>query len=190
MKKSIGWASALLSLVTTIYTIWYMHFGIPWRNSGALSKIGLQHHILFAIWGVMTFLSLALGITIAYRKTTKTKAYIPMLAISGIGMLLTITNDFDFNKKVQYFFHCGGSLTFSAIMGITIFLLYLLNYKKDKLSKAFTYISGGILVIDLVCLLIFKETGLIEALPIFAGYILLGITNLRSRSYELTGQTK
>lgn len=162
-----------------------MHYGIPWKNSGALSKIGLQHHILFTIWGVMTFISLAFGITIAYRKATKTKAYIPMLAISGIGMLLTIINDFDFDKKVQYFLHCGGSLTFSTLMGITIFLLYLLNYRKNKLSKAFTYISGGILVTDLVCLLIFKETGLIEALPIFAGYILLGITNIRRINYEL-----
>ena len=96
------------------------------------------------------------------------------------------TNDFDFDKKAEYYLHCAGSLTFSAITGITIFLLFLLNYKRNSLFKAFTYITAGVLIIDFVCLLIFKETGLIEALPIFAGYILLATVNLRREKIELT----
>lgn len=183
MKKTL---SCILSAVATVYTIWYMHFGVPYENSGALSKIGLEHHILFAIWGVLTFSALAFAITLAYKRYLKTKVYIPLLAISGVGMILTLTNDFDFDKKVQYFLHCGGSLTFSAVTGITIFLFFLLNYKKDVLFKIFTYITAAILIADLICLLIFKETGLIEALPIFAGYLLLGTVNLRREKVELT----
>lgn len=183
MKRTI---SCVLSAIATAYTIWYMHFGTPYKNSGALSKIGLEHHGLFAIWGILTFVALALAITLAYQKYLKTKAYIPLLAISGIGMILTLTNDFDYDNKVQYFLHCGGSLTFSAVTGITIFLLFLLNYKKGKIFKFFTYITATILIADLICLLIFKETGLIEALPIFSGYLLLGIVNLRREKVELT----
>ena len=183
MKKTL---SCILSAVATVYTIWYMHYGVPYENSGALSKIGLEHRILFAIWGVLTFSALAFAITLAYKKYLNTKVYIPLLAISGVGMILTLTNDFDFDKKVQYFLHCGGSLTFSAVTGITIFLLFFLNYKKDVLFKIFTYITAAVLIADLICLLIFKETGLIEALPIFAGYLLLDTVNFRREKVELT----
>ncbi|MGN0528277.1 MAG: hypothetical protein ACI4IE_04015, partial [Eubacterium sp.] len=82
--------------------------------------------------------------------------------------------------------HCIGSLTFSAVSGITVFLLFLLNFKKSFMFKVFTCITGVILVVDLICLFIFKETGLIEALPIFAGYIMLMITNFRREKIEIT----
>ena len=182
MKRTI---SCVLSAIATAYTIWYMHFGTPYKNSGALSKIGFEHHGLLPS-PIPSQIPLAMAITLAYQKYLKTKAYIPLLAISGIGMILTLTNDFDYDNKVQYFLHCTGSLTFSAVTGITIFLLFLLNYKKGRIFKIFTYITVIILIADLICLLIFKETGLIEALPIFAGYLLLGIVNLRREKVELT----
>ncbi|MGN0528838.1 MAG: hypothetical protein ACI4IE_06860, partial [Eubacterium sp.] len=81
MNKILPFTSALLSLITAAYTIWYMHFDNPVKNSGALSKIGLEHHSLFVIWGILTYLSLSLALIIAYRKFTETKAYIPLLCI-------------------------------------------------------------------------------------------------------------
>lgn len=189
MKSKYSIFSTLFMLATTIYTIWYMQFGNPVENSGALSKIGLTHPIYFAIWGVMTYTSLASGIIIGYKKYCKTKVYIPLLIITGIGMVLTLTCDFDFDKKVQYFLHCGGSLTFSVLTGITIFTLFLLNYNKNILFKIFTYFTAAILVVDLALLFVYKETGLIEALPIFAGYLLLSIVNLRREKIEATRQT-
>lgn len=181
MKKIV---STGLSLISFIYTIWYMSYSNPIYNRGALSKIGLVHHNEFVIWGVLTFLALSFNIIIAYKEKTKTKIYIPLLIISGIGMGLTLAFDFDYYKVPDYYFHCAGSLAFSVIMGVTIFVLFALLYKKDKLYKTFTYITGTILIIDLICLLIFKETGLIEAIPIFAGYLLLGITNVRRDKVE------
>ena len=74
---------------------------------------------------------------------------------------------------------------FSAVTGITVFLLFLICFKKGVMFKAFTVASGMILIGDLVCLLIFKETGLIEALPIFAGYIMLSAVNLRREKIEI-----
>lgn len=181
-KKEI--ISLILYCVSTVYTIWYMHFAPPYKNAGALSKIGLEHPVYFAIWGLLTYIALSFGLTLAYKKNTKTKAYIPLLIISGVGMILTLTNDFDFDKKLQYYLHCTGSLMFSAVTGITVFLLFLLCFKKDTMFKAFTILSGLILISDLICLLIFKETGLIETLPIFAGYIMLAFTNLRREKIE------
>lgn len=186
MKKILPFTSAFLSLITAVYTIWYMHFGNPVKNSGALSKIGLEHHSLFVIWGILTYLSLSLALIIAYRKFTETKVYIPLLCISGAGMIMTLCFDFVYDDKFSYFMHCIGSLTFSAASGITVFLLFLLSFKKSLMFKVFTCITGVILVVDLICLFIFKETGLIEALPIFAGYIMLMITNFRREKIEIT----
>lgn len=181
MKNTIG---ALSSAVAFIYTLWYMHFGEAHKNSGALSKIGLQHHTLFVIWGVLTLFALVFNIVIAYKRYTKTMAYIPLLSVSTVGMILTLWFDFDFSKKPDYYLHCIGSLTFSATMGITIFLMFLLCYNKGMIFKVFTFITAGILITDLILLFIFKETGLIEAVPIFAGYLLLDIINLRRDKVE------
>lgn len=176
----------MLSLITVIYTVWYMHYDIPYKNSGALSKIGLSHHNEFVVWGILTFVSLSIGIVLAYRRYTKTRIYVPLLAVSGVGMALTLLFNFDYDLKPDYYFHCVGSLLFSAIMGVTIFLLFLLSYKKGKLFVVFTFASAGILLVDLVLLLIFKETGLIEVVPIFAGYIMLSSVNLRRDRVEIT----
>lgn len=181
MKKFIALIS---SLIAASYTVWYMHFGVPYENSGALSKIGLQHRGLFVVWGVLTTVALGLNIILAYQKYTKTRVYIPLLSVSVLGMILTLSFDFDFDKKLHYYLHCTGSLVFSVATGITVFLLYFLCRNTHKIFKAYTYITGGILIIDLICLLIFKETGLIETLPIFTGYLLLAVTNLRRDKIE------
>jgi len=182
MRKTI---SAFLCAISFIYTIWYMHFGIPYKHSGALSKIGITHKGLFLIWGAITFLALAYSICIAYRRYLKTKIYIPLLAISGIGMILFLCFDFDYDNKLSYYLHCTGSLLFSVVMGTTIFLLFLLCYKKALVFKVLTYLCAATLIIDLVMLLIFKENALIEALPIFAGFIMLNTVILRRDKVEI-----
>lgn len=185
--KSFTKAVCVIScIVSFIYTISYMSMGVVYKNSGALSKIGLTHHLEFVIWGMLTLFALCFNIAAAYRRYTKTKIHIPLLIISFFGMVLTLCFDFDFDNKLDYYLHCAGSLTFSAVMGITIFILFLFNFNKSKMFKAFTIITGSILIIDLICLLIFKETALIETLPVFAGYILLNIVNLRNEKVEIT----
>lgn len=183
MKK---YFTLLLSVVTIIYTVWYMHYGIPYLNSGALSKIGLTHHAEFTAWGVLTVLTLCIGIVQGFKRYTKTKAYIPLLVVSVVGMALTLGFDFEYDKKPDYYFHCVGSLLFSVITGITVFLLFLLCYKKGTMFKIFTYVTALILLADFVLLLIYKETGLIEVVPIFAGIIMLNATNFRRDRVEIT----
>lgn len=180
----------ILSAISTIYTVWYMHYGVPYLNSGALSKIGLQHMAAFWIWGVLTYITLAVGLTLAYRRYTYTRAYIPLLAASGVGMLLTLVFVFDYNVKPDYYFHCAGSLMFSAVTGAAVLILFILAYKKATLFRIFAWATGIILAADFVCLLIFKETGLIEALPVFAGYIMLAISNMRSEKVEIKQEVK
>lgn len=177
----------LSSVIASGWTIWYMQYGEPFENSGALSKIGLTHKTEFIIWGLLTLFALVFNLITAYKKYTNAKFYIPMLSVASVGMVLTLAFDFDYDKKLQYFLHCAGSLTFSAIMGITVFLLFLFNHKKAEIFKIFTYVSGLILIADLICLLIFKETAMIETVPIFAGYIMLGTVNLRREKVEITG---
>ena len=174
-----------LTAITFIFTVWYMHYGVPYENEGALSKIGLEHRIQFIVWGVLTLTTLTVGIISAYRRYTKSRLYVPLLLAALIGMALTLAFDFDFDKKPDYYFHCTGSLMFSVSVGVCVFLLFLFCYKQGAVFRVLTYLTAIILIADTVCLLIFKETGLIEALPIFSGYIMLLTVNLRGDKVEV-----
>ena len=47
-----------ISLISALYcgfTLGYMHFADPRTNAGALSTIGLDHPVLFALWGAGTY---------------------------------------------------------------------------------------------------------------------------------------
>lgn len=180
-----GKISAIISFAAMIYTMWYMRLGVPYKNSGALSKIGLEHRLLFAIWGILTYTALTIGIKLAFEKTEKRKLYIPFCIASGIGMAMTLINRFDYDIKLEYYLHCTGSLLFSASTGVCIFLLFFLLKSRKKIYLILCIITATILLIDLICLIIFKETGLIEAVPIFTGYILLAITNTRRDRIEV-----
>ena len=162
-----------MCIISTAYSVFYAGIGGFKGNDGALSKIGLEHPVLFAIWGILTCIALFFCIFIAYTDT-KFKFHYPMLLIAFVGMILTICCDFDYDLKLQYWLHCIGSMTFSIVSGLTVFMLFLL--KKDYI---FTVITGGILITDLVLLIIFKETAFIELMPIFAGFVMLCIHNLR-----------
>ncbi|MDE6155699.1 MAG: hypothetical protein K2F67_04600, partial [Eubacterium sp.] len=124
----------------------------------------------------LTYTTLSFGIILGLKKA-KDRLFIILLIIALIGMILTLCFDFDYDKHTQYIFHCIGSLTFSAVMGITVFLLFLIN-KSYYLTAA----SGIILITDLVLLIIFKETAIIELAPIFSGYIMLCIHSFRKEN--------
>lgn len=167
-----------ISVMSVLLTIWMLHYGNPVDNSGALSKIGLTHPFLFSCWGVLTFLALYANIILGIKKADRLIKPVYILTfISAIGMILTLCCDFDYNKIVQYYLHCIGSMLFSIITGMLVFALFAINFKKSVLHKIATVIIGIILLSDLILLLIFKETGLIEAVPVIFGLITLPIFN-------------
>lgn len=176
MKKAICVISILCS---ALFSIYYMHFGGLFGNDSALSTVGLEHPILFSIWGVLTLFALSINIIYGFIKT-KYKLCCLLLIISAIGMLLTLTCDFDYDIKAQYFAHCIGSIAFSSVTGITVFLLFLLRKKYIRAT-----VCAIVLIADLVLLLIFKETALIEIVPIFTGYALLLSLNLEKEMTEI-----
>lgn len=163
----------ILPAISTVYSLWYAGFGGYTGNKSAMSKIGLEHPLLFAVWGLLTLASLGINLIIGFSKT-KYKFYTVLLAVSAVGMILTILFDFDYSKHTEYMLHCIGSMTFSIVIGITVFLLFLLT-KKYILA----IVTGVLLITDLILLIIYKETAFIELMPIFAGYIMLGYHNMR-----------
>ena len=165
MRKAIGIITVITAVIITVY---YLTICGIRGNESALSTVGLEHHTIFTLWGISTYIALATNISITFLKT-KYKFYIMLLFLSAIGMVLTLTCDFDYNKYPQYL-----ALAFSVIMGINVFLSFFLTKK-----NLFALISAVILVLDLIMLIIFKETALIEIVPIFAGYIMLTINNLK-----------
>lgn len=172
MRKII---CVLLCVISAIYSLWYASLGGFIGNDGALSKIGLEHPVLFTIWGILTTIALVINITAGFVNT-KYKFFIVLLIIAAIGMAMTLLFDFDYDIKPDYYLHCIGSLTFSAVMGITVLLLFFLTK-----SYILASLSSVILFADLMLLIIFKETAIIELAPIFAGYIMLSIHNTKDR---------
>ena len=173
----------LSSAIAIIYTIWYMHFGELTTNAGALSKTGLRHPVYFAIWGLLTYTALHFGILYTQSLLCKIQKYqYALSAIALLGMILTITCRFDYSLKAEYYLHCAGSLCFSALTGISVFSVFLINFKKSNYFKVLTIIIGLILIVDLVLLLIYKETALIEAIPVLFGLIILPVTALKYRN--------
>ena len=177
--RKILWITT--SVFAVIFTIWYMHFGSLTQNSGALSVTGLSHPVYFTIWGVLTFCGIYGNLLYAYKKLLPNHylQYI-FFVVSALGMILTLSCDFDYTKEIQYILHCCGSLLFSVSTGTCVFLLFFLNYKRSKMFSVFTFIIGSILIIDLILLLIFKETALIEAVPVLFGLIILPVLNFTS----------
>ncbi len=167
----------VLSLVTVAYTIYYMSLNEITTNEGALSKTGLKHPILFAVWGILTYISLYFGIFAVSNRFKVTKNIHYVLALAALaGMAMTLIFKFDYSLRVQYLLHCAGSLIFSVCTGICVFITYLYNFKKSLFFSVFTVLIGLILVTDLIFLLIFKQNALIEALPVIFALVLIPIT--------------
>ncbi|MDE5670807.1 MAG: hypothetical protein K2I14_05025 [Eubacterium sp.] len=170
-----------VSAIAVIFTLWYMHFGSLTENSGALSVTGLSHPVYFTIWGILAFCGIFSNLFLAYKQLLPKYRFQNLLfAMSAIGMILTLAFDFDYSLYVQYILHCFGSLLFSVSTAACVFLLFFLNFSKSKMFKIFTYIIGAVLIIDLGMLLIFKETALIEAVPVLFALIILPVLNFTS----------
>ncbi len=176
--------SLFLSAACVVYTLIYMRYAAPWTNAGALSTIGLRHRAEFTVWGLLTIAALSVSVYTAYSQKVKTKVYLPLLAVSALGMAMTLIFRFDYDIKPDYYYHCAGSLMFSISMGINVFLLFLLSKR-----KALCTVTALILISDIIFLIIFKETGLIEAVPIFAGIIMLNIYIFRGEKIEAARKT-
>ena len=168
----------ILTGISVAYSLWFAAFGGFVGNRGALSKIGLSHPVLFCLWGALTFLTLALLLTIGYGKT-KYKFYTYLLTVAGVGMALTLFCDFDYDLRVQYYLHCIGSMSFSVVTSANVLLLFFLQ-KRYILGG----VCAGVVAADFILLLIFKETAFIELFPIFAGYALLLINNFKEKALE------
>lgn len=181
MKKAI---ICTLSFAAAAYTAWFMHFGSLTQNSGALSKTGLRHPVLFAVWGTLAFFALLANGTYIYnRGSKKLKAFFISLGIASfLGMLLTLCFKFDYDLKMQYYLHCAGSLAFSASSGAAIFTLFLINFKKNKLYAALTIIIGVILAADLIFLIIFQENALIEGVPVIFALVSMPTVILKEKN--------
>jgi len=182
MKKNIY---TILSISALLLTLWLMHYGSLTKNSGALSKTGLNHPVLFMVWCTAVYFSLHLNILHGLKQIGKINTgYYLLSTAAGIGMLLTAVCDFDYALRLQYYLHCAGSLTFSAITGIMVFLLFLYQIRKSTLHKITAVTIGIILISDFILLLIYKETALIEAVPILFGLIVLPVFNFYIKEKE------
>lgn len=185
MKK---YALCATSIMTAAYTVYYMSLNELTTNEGALSKTGLKHPVLFAVWGILTYISLYWGIFEIAKKFKVLKNFHYALAIASLlGMAMTLIFKFDYSLRIQYFLHCSGSLIFSVCTGVCVFITYMLNFRKSVFFSASTVIIGIILATDLVLLIIFKQNALIEAVPVLFALILMPLTLIAHKDKERAG---
>lgn len=172
MKKFL---LSLFSLLYISFTVWYLHFADPTTNDGALSAIGRQHPVWFAIWGLYTFAVLFLLLAPLYRSIRRLPVCYGLLLPAGVGMALTVGCPFDGERHTLWLLHCIGSLTFSVCSGAAVFLCFCLRFSQGRYWQSASVLWAVLMFSDFVLLLIFKETGLIEAVPILVGVVLLNI---------------
>lgn len=116
-----------------------MHFADPRTNAGALSTIGLDHPVLFALWGAGTYGVLYLLLYTMYNKQKRRGLCHGLVLPAGVGMALTVCCPFDFERHTLWLLHCIGSLAFSVLSGVAIFLCFLFSFKKDDFGSAPRY---------------------------------------------------
>lgn len=164
MKKIIN---ALLSISAIIFTVYFMSLNDLTTNEGALSKTGIEHPFLFFIWGLLAYISLYTNIFMLAGCLQKvTRFHFVAASAALIGIIFTVVFKFDYSLKFQYFMHCAGSLTFSVCTAIAVFITYLSGFKISKFNAVLTVAVGTISTADLILLIIYKQTALIEGLPV------------------------
>ncbi len=169
--------NSFFSVCTIAYTLYYMSLNDLTSNDGALSKTGLEHPILFFIWGILTYSALYINIFILARKFDRvTDLHIILAVASMAGMIFTLVFKFDYSLRAQYFLHCAGSLIFSVCTGASVFITYLYGFKRSVLNAVLTVIIAFILCADFILLLIFKQNALIEAVPVIFALIAMPVT--------------
>lgn len=172
-KKVLDCLCLLLILFSLIYTVWYISHGNIFENSGALSTIGLDYPVLFAVWGVTSQITIALNTKNLYSNIPKKFKFTNILiALSTIGILFTVIFKFDYDLKVNYYLHCAGAFSFTVFNFLNIILYFIINYKKSSVYRFSALFCFSAIITSLVLLIITKETALNESIPLFTAYII------------------
>lgn len=104
----------------------------------ALSTIGLDHPVLFALWGAGTYGVLYLLLYTMYNKQKRRGLCHGLVLPAGVGMALTVCCPFDFERHNLWLLHCIGSLAFSVLSGVAIFLCFLIFSKNGRFWQCAT----------------------------------------------------
>ena len=123
-----------ISLISALYcgfTLGYMHFADPRTNAGALSTIGLDHPVLFALWGAGTYGVLYLLLYTMYNKQKRRGLCHGLLLPAGVGMALTVCCPFDFERHTLWLFPCSA--------GWRSFCAFCFHSKKGDFGSAPRY---------------------------------------------------
>ncbi len=135
-----------ISLISALYcgfTLGYMHFADPRTNAGALSTIGLDHPVLFALWGAGTYGVLYLLLYTMYNKQKRRGLCHGLVLPAGVGMALTVCCPFDFERHTLWLLHCIGSLAFfRAQRGSDLSVLFVFIQKRAILAVRHGILGG------------------------------------------------
>ena len=133
-----------ISLISALYcgfTLGYMHFADPRTNAGALSTIGLDHPVLFALWGAGTYGVLYLLLYTMYNKQKRRGLCHGLVLPAGVGMALTVCCPFDFERHTLWLLHCIAGF-FHAQRGGDLSVLFVFIQKRAILAVRHGFLGG------------------------------------------------
>ncbi|HQH62036.1 MAG TPA: hypothetical protein PLE55_00100 [Clostridiales bacterium] len=142
------------------------------------SVIAMCHPKLYYLWIIFMIAALWLNITYMYRhngyrgKAGRVTMY---LGFACIIMTKIIPHEDEFNWRMVV--HWTSVLAFGVFCAASI-VLFLANKSKENRRYFYTLLSFiFVLAAMIVLLILFKENGAIETLPIWSAYVILYLAN-------------
>ena len=175
----MAWLIAAVAFITWFGALKVTYLGVEYpRFVRTASVIAMVHPYLYYFWVIFTIVSLWLNISYMYRHNGYNgKAGRITMYLSFICIIITkiVPHEDDFNWRMIV--HWSAALTFGVFCAASI-ILFLFN--KSKTNKRFLVtllLFIAVLAAMIVLLILFKENGAIETLPIWCAYLILFLVN-------------
>lgn len=175
----MAWLIIAVGFITWFGALKVTYLGVEYpRFVKTASVIAMVHPYLYYFWVLFTIVSLWLNISYMYRHNDYNgKAGKVTMYLSFICIIITkiIPHEDDFNWRMVV--HWSAALAFGVFCAASI-ILFLFN--KSKINKRFLttlLLFIAVLATMIILLILFKENGAIETLPIWSAYLILYLVN-------------
>ena len=175
----MAWLIAAVGFITWFGALKVTYLGVAYpRFVKTASVIAMVHPNLYYFWIIFTIVSLWLNIGYMYRhygyngKTGKVTMYLGFICIITTKI---IPHEDNFNWRMVV--HWTAALAFGVFCAASI-ILFLINKRKTNKRFLITLILFiAVLAIMILLLILFRENGAIETLPIWSAYLILFLAN-------------
>ncbi len=147
------------------------------------SMIGLVHPWLFKLWGILTGTTLFTNILYLYRRYDfHSRAGVVLGSIGAAAIYLSLNcpsmgESKDFSDP-RCLFHWLGALVFAMCVAAPLIVFLFCKARQGNGRFRWTFLGFvGLLLVMLVLLITVGKSAMIENIPVFGAYLVLGLLN-------------